>query len=187
MALYTVGHSTREADAFIALLSAHGIDVLVDVRRFPGSRRHPQFGSDPLRSALTGSGIGYRHAEALGGRRTARPDSPHGAWRNASFRGYADHMDTTEFQEALNEVLAEAEACNVALMCAEAVHWRCHRNLIADAATARGVGVFHIHSAERVERHTLSPHADVRPDGTVAYPAPAAAGLGEAQEDLFDR
>lgn len=171
MALFTIGHSTRGIDEFIALLEAHGIDELVDVRRFPGSRRHPQFGSAALEASLAAAGIGYRHIEVLGGRRDALPDSPHGAWRNASFRGYADHMDTPEFQAALDEVLASAESRNVVVMCAEAVPWRCHRNLIADAATARGVDVLHIHTADRAEPHTLSKHARPRPDGTVEYPA----------------
>lgn len=185
MALFTIGHSTRGLDEFIALLEAHGIDELVDVRRFPGSRRHPQFGSAALEASLAQAGMAYRHAEVLGGRRDVRADSPHGAWRNTSFRGYADHMDTAEFQAALEEVLTEAESRNVVVMCAEAVPWRCHRNLIADAATARGVTVLHIHTPERAEPHALSKHARARADGTVEYP-PAGGSAGTAQEDLFD-
>lgn len=184
MALYTIGHSTLGIDEFVAMLEAHGVDELVDVRRFPGSRRHPQFGSAALEASLANAGIAYHHAEVLGGRRAAHADSPHGAWRNASFRGYADHMDTPEFQTALNELLGAAAERNVVVMCAEAVPWRCHRNLIADAATAHGEVVHHIHTAARAEPHVLSKHAQPRPDGTVEYPAEGGSNA-TSQEDLF--
>lgn len=180
MALFTVGHSTRDIDDFVALLRAHGIRRLVDVRRFPGSRRYPQFGSEALARTLAAHGIAYDHAEALGGRRKTSATSPNGAWRNASFRGYADYMMTTGFQDALGRLLEQANEEDVVVMCAEAVPWRCHRNLIADAAGARGVAVRHILSEERTDEHRLSAHACVRPDGTLVYPAP-----GEAQPDLF--
>lgn len=182
MGLYTVGHSSRTLEELVALLRAHGIRRLVDVRRFPGSRRHPQFGREALAQALTAAGITYEHAEALGGRRRAAPDSPNDAWRNASFRGYADHMGSSEFRRALDDLLRAAVHEDVAAMCAEAVPWRCHRNLIADAAVARGIAVAHILTAERADPHRLSAHARVQPDGSLVYPAG-----GAAQPDLFGR
>lgn len=180
MALFTVGHSTRDIDEFVALLQAHDIDRLVDVRRFPGSRRYPQFGSESLARTLAAHDIAYEHAEALGGRRPTSAASPNGAWRNASFRGYADYMMTREFHDALARVLDLAKDENVVVMCAEAVPWRCHRNLIADAAVARGVAVRHILSAERTDEHSLSGHARLRSDGQLVYPP-----SGDAQPDLF--
>ncbi len=180
MSLFTVGHSTRAIDEFIELLRAHGIRHVTDVRRFPGSRRHPQFGSEALANALDSNGIGYDHAESLGGRRQTSEASPNRAWRNASFRGYADHMLTAEFQHALDALAARAAALDVAIMCAEAVPWRCHRNLIADAAVARGVSVQHIVSVGRADEHVLSPHARVQADGRLRYPAP-----GDAQPNLL--
>ncbi len=182
MGLFTVGHSTRPLPDFVALLQAHGIRRLVDVRRFPGSRRHPQFGREALAEALAAAGIGYAHMEALGGRRRVAPDSPNDAWRNASFRGYADHMASPAFRQALEEVLRAAAREDVVVMCAEAVPWRCHRNLIADAAVARGVAVRHILTPERADAHRLSAHARRLPDGGLVYPAHAAT-----QPDLFGR
>lgn len=179
MGLFTVGHSTRTLDEFLDLLEAHGIRRVVDVRRFPGSRRHPHFGSDAVARALEARAIAYEHAEALGGRRSTSPTSSNTGWRNASFRGYADHMQTHAFQVALERLLAQAAREPVAIMCAEAVPWRCHRNLIADAAAARGVTSRHITAPDRAEEHRLSGHAVVAPDGSVRYPAAAA------QADLF--
>ena len=179
--LYTVGHSTRPLDEFLALLAAHGVQRLVDVRRFPGSRRHPQFGLDALASALADRGIGYVHAEALGGRReSAASDSPNRGWRNASFRAYADHMATPVFRAALDEVLDAAGRERTVVMCAEAVPWRCHRQLIADAAVARGWRVLHILAPGRADAHALHAEARVRPDGTVVYP-----GKGGEQRELL--
>lgn len=179
--VYTVGHSTRSIEELVALLRENGITVLVDVRRFPGSRRHPQFGRDALAHALSEHGIRYVHAPDLGGRRAARPDSPNTAWRNRGFRGYADYMQTPGFKAALAslEQLAAQEA--VAIMCAEAVPWRCHRRLIADALVAHGVPVMHILGPGRVEPHALDPNARVRGDGTLMYPAP-----GDEQAGLFE-
>ena len=172
--LFTVGHSTRPIDEFLALLAAHGIERLVDVRRFPGSRRHPQFGQDALAAALGSAGIGYTHEVELGGRReTAAADSPNRAWRNASFRAYADHTASPEFQAALDRVLTAAAERPTTVMCAEAVPWRCHRQLIADAAVARGWRVLHILSPQRADPHALNPEARVRPDRTVVYPGRA--------------
>jgi uncharacterized protein (DUF488 family) len=179
--IFTVGHSTRSAEDLIALLEAQGITVLVDVRRFPGSRRHPQFGRDALAGALAARGIRYAHAPGLGGRRPVRPDSPNTAWRDRGFRGYADHMQTREFVEALAELEDLAARETVAIMCAEAVPWRCHRRLISDALVAHGIRVLHILGPGRVEEHVLDPHARVRPDGSLVYPAAA-----DPQAGLFD-
>ena len=170
--LYTVGHSTRTLEEFLSLLAAHGIRELVDVRRFPGSRRYPHFGRDALSAALAAAGIGYAHEVELGGRREgAAPESPNRAWRSASFRAYADHMASPEFRDGLERLLGLASERATAVMCAEAVPWRCHRQLIADAALARGWRVLHVLSPERADPHTLNPHARVRSDGSVVYPA----------------
>lgn len=180
--VYTIGHSTRSIEEFIALLAEHGIERLVDVRRFPGSRRHPQFGSAALEASLGEAGIGYRHAEALGGRRTseAGADSRNGAWTHPAFRAYADYMGTPAFQRELARLLDEARASTVVIMCAEAVPWRCHRRLITDALLARGVEVRDIVGPGRATPASLSPHAVVMDGGEIVYPAP-----GDAQEDLF--
>ena len=165
----TVGHSTRPIDDFLALLKAHGVERIVDVRTVPKSRRNPQFGQDALPHSLQGAGIGYTHMPALGGLRRARPDSANAGWRNASFRGYADHMQTPQFQEALEALIGLAKKERIALMCAEAVPWRCHRSLIADALLVRGIGAEDIASPTRRTPHKLTPFARVR--GTeVTYP-----------------
>ncbi len=178
--VFTIGHSTRSADELLGLLRENGIRLLVDVRRFPGSRRHPQFGSAELAGSLREAGIEYRHEPDLGGRRDPRPDSPNTAWRNASFRAYADHMDSPEFRAALGRLLADAEARATTVMCAEAVPWRCHRNLIADALIARGIPVLDVLAPGKTVPHALSPHAVVLAGGRVVYPA-EGGGTG----DLF--
>jgi uncharacterized protein (DUF488 family) len=171
--IYTVGHSTRTGDDFVALLRAHEIEVLADVRRFPGSRRHPHFGKDALRLTLADAGIEYVHLVELGGRRGApKPDSPNGAWRVEAFRAYADAMVEPEWVEALARLEERARSQHVALMCAEAVPWRCHRRLISDALVARGWAVRHILSETRADPHTLNESARVLPDGRIIYPAP---------------
>ena len=157
LAVFTAGHSTRTADEFFELLRANGIVTLADVRRFPGSRRHPQFSQDRLRDGLAAQGIGYTHFEDLGGRRTAVAGSPNGFWRNASFRGYADYMSTPEFAAAITRLTSLPGPA--AVMCAEAVPWRCHRNLIADELTRRGVKVLHILSPTSVQEHAMNPAA----------------------------
>ncbi len=168
----TVGHSDRPLEEFLRLLRAHGVTLVADVRKMPGSRRNPQFGRDTLPRALRRAGIGYVHLPGMGGLRRPRPDSPNTGWENASFRGYADHMLTPEFEASLRELLGHVGEGRVALMCAEAVPWRCHRSLIADALVARGVAVGHILGAGRTRPHALRPWARVR--GTrVTYPAPA--------------
>ena len=161
MRVYTIGHSTRPLEEFLALLRGAGTTVLVDVRIAPGSRRHPQFAGPALAQALAGSGIEYLHLQDLGGRRRPRRDSPHRAWRVEAFRGYADHMETPAFDAALDRVIARAAKETVTLMCAEAVPWRCHRRLIADALTVRGVEVVHLTGPSRSARHALPPFARV--------------------------
>jgi uncharacterized protein (DUF488 family) len=173
--LYTIGHSTRELGEFMALLDEHRIERIVDVRRYPGSRRHPQFGSEALRRSLEEAGIAYRHALELGGRRRPAADSPNLYWRSDSFRAYADYMMTPEFRRALGVVLGEAELEHTAVMCAEAVPWRCHRNLISDSAVGAGATVRHIVGLQPPHEHTLNEGARVRADGGIWYP-------GEPQE-----
>ena len=173
--IYTIGHSTRSFEAFLALLQAHGIEVVADVRTVPKSRRHPQFGGDTLADALAQAGLMYAHLPKLGGLRRPRPDSPNGAWRNESFRGYADYMASDAFAQGLAELLELAATRRVAMMCAEAVPWRCHRSLIADALLVRGIIVEHIVGAGRAQPHRITPFAHV--DGVyLTYPA---AGLAE--------
>jgi uncharacterized protein (DUF488 family) len=169
MLIRTIGHSTRELPEFLELLRLHGIGCLVDVRRYPASRRHPHFAKEALASALRAEQVDYRHEPDLGGRRAGRPESPHTAWRNAGFRAYADHMDTPEFGAALGRLLDLARAAPAAILCAEAVPWRCHRQLIADVLVARGVEVRHVLGAGPAERHTLHPAARVLGDGRLLY------------------
>ncbi len=171
----TVGHSDRPLEEFLRLLKAHGATLVVDVRKMPGSRRNPQFGPDTLPQALRQAGIEYMHMPGLGGLRRRRPDSPNTGWKNASFQGYADYMLTPEFQRSLQELLERADGERAALMCAEAVPWRCHRSLIADALVVRGVAVEHILGASRTQPHVLRPWARVQ--GTrILYPPPADDG-----------
>jgi len=179
--VYTAGHSTRPAEELISLLREHGVRTLVDVRRYPGSRRHPQFSRDALEASLAGAGIQYVHEPDLGGRRAARPDSPHTAWRVEAFRGYADHMETAEFQAALDRLMRRAAGETVAILCAEAVPWRCHRRLISDALVAKGVEVLHILGPGRADPHELDANARVLPGGRLLY-----AGPEEAQPSLFE-
>lgn len=168
--LYTVGHSTRTLDAFLTLLEEHGIEGLVDVRRFPSSWRHPWFNGGSLEAALGERGVVYEHEPDLGGRREASPDSPNDAWRNASFRGYADHMATEAFRSALHRVLSRAAQRPTVILCAEAVPWRCHRNLIADAAVAAGMEVVHILGPASTSAHALNPAVRIEADGRITYP-----------------
>lgn len=168
--VYTIGHSTRSLEQFIALLTASGITLLADVRSVPRSRHNPQFNRENLAQSLEAAHIGYLHLPGLGGLRHSRADSPNQAWRNASFRGYADYMQSNEFGASLEELIGLARRDRVALMCAEAVPWRCHRSLIADALTVRGIPVEHITGEHRSHRHALTPWARV--DGLrITYPA----------------
>ena len=159
--ILTVGHSTRFLDDFISILRAHGVERLVDIRTVPRSRTNPQFNRETLPGALSTAGIRYVHMPNLGGLRHARPDSPHTAWRNASFRGYADYMETPEFEAGIEALLKLERTSRIVLMCAEAVPWRCHRSLLADALTARGVRVEHIMNRTRRDLHHLTPFARV--------------------------
>lgn len=172
--IFTIGHSTRTLDEFLAPLRAHGIRAVVDVRRFPGSRRHPRFSREALAASLRAAGIDYLHEEALGGRRSVAAGSRNGAWRNRGFRGYADYMATAAFGRALTRLEAAAAARPTAILCAEAVPWRCHRSLIADALAARGAQVLHILSGSDARPHMLNPSARVGADGTLTYPASGA-------------
>jgi uncharacterized protein (DUF488 family) len=180
MKLWTIGHSTRPLPDFMALLRREQVTHLADVRRFPVSRRYPHFDGEALATALTACAIGYTHHPALGGRRTPRSDSPNGAWRNPGFRGYADHMETPEFRSALAELVSLGRQYRTAIMCAEAVPWRCHRSLIADALVALGAAVEHIVDAG-TSAHALTSFAVVQ-DGRVSYPADA-----RSQSNLFSR
>lgn len=168
--IYTIGHSTRSPEDFLALLRQQGIEVLVDVRRFPTSRRHPHFVREALAEALETAGIEYIHEPEMGGRRTSRPDTPNTAWRVKGFQGYADHMETPGFRAALERVIARGAERPTAVMCAEITPWRCHRQLIADALVARGHQVRHIVALNRIEEHTLNPRARVLADGRLIYP-----------------
>src|SRR5262249_5345012 len=167
--LWTIGHSTRPIDEFIGLLRAHQIDLLVDVRTVPRSRFNPQFNRDTLIQSLRDNELRYRHLPELGGLRKPRKDSINDGWRNASFRGYADYMQTEEFQRALEELMAYGRDKNTAIMCAEAVPWRCHRSLIADALVSRGWDSRHIMSIEKSTSHVLTAFARLE-NGTLIYP-----------------
>ena len=169
----TLGHSTRPIEAFVELLRAHRVTRLIDVRTVPRSRHNPQFNTDTLPGTLAAVNIGYSHAPGLGGFRRTTPDSPNAGWRNLSFRGYADYMQTADFAENLVSLIELARGGRLALMCAEAVPWRCHRSLIADALVVHGVSTCEIVSPRRLQRHKLTPFACVR--GTeITYP-PAAS------------
>jgi len=167
--IFTIGHSTRPIDEFIELLTTHGVQHLADVRTIPQSRHNPQFGSERLSASLEQAGIHYTHMPGLGGLRRPRKDSINTGWRNTSFRGYADYMQTREFDESLNRCIEIAKQERMALMCAESVPWRCHRSLIADALLARGIDVREIASATQARPHALTPWARI--EGTkVTYP-----------------
>lgn len=166
--IWTIGHSTRAVPEFRELLTSAAITLVADVRRFPASRRYPHFNQQPLRDALSESGIGYLWLPELGGRRNPRPDSPNTAWRNASFRGYADYMATAAFREGLDRVVEAARTERVALLCSEAVWWRCHRSLIADALKANGYNVVHILSPTSYEAHPYTAPARIV-DGKLVY------------------
>ena len=159
--IWTVGHSTRTAEKFLEMLRAHEIKVLVDVRSFPGSRRYPQFNRAELTRALSEVGIEYRHEPRLGGRRTPRADSHNTAWKNPSFRAYADHMESEAFRRGVEELLEVAATERTAVMCAEAVWWRCHRSLIADYLKAEGHTVLHIIDQLKAEEHPFTSAARI--------------------------
>ena len=168
--MLTIGHSNRPLEGFFDLLEAHGVRLLVDVRTMPRSRHNPQFNRETLPLALEAQGIGYEHFPGLGGLRHALKDSPNTGWRNLSFRGYADYMQTDEFAHDIEILQGLEQANRLAIMCAESVPWRCHRSLIADALTIRGIRVEHILSATKTQPHQLTSFARV--EGTrITYPA----------------
>ena len=168
--IYTVGHSTRTVEEFIGLLKSFGIDLVADIRTVPKSRHNPQFHIDQLAGSLASAGIEYRHLPGLGGLRRATKDSINTGWRNASFRSYADYMSTPPFQAAVAELIALAAQHVTVIMCAEAVFWRCHRTLVADALLVRGIDVQHIMGAGKLTPGTMTSFA--KPDGTqITYPS----------------
>jgi Protein of unknown function, DUF488 len=177
--ILTIGHSTHPIEKFIELLRQHGVERLVDIRTIPRSRHNPQFNSAALAKSVEDGGIGYVHLKELGGLRRPRVDSTNTGWRNAGFRGYADYMQTAEFEEALRRLLDLCEDKRCAAMCAEAVPWRCHRSLLADALVARGIPVEHILSGSQREVHSLTPFARIE-DGRVTYPK-AKAGAASSK------
>jgi len=167
--MWTIGHSTRKIERFTSLLEENGIKLVADVRGLPGSKRYPQFNKEALAQSLRERGIGYEHLPDLGGRRKPKPDSRNTAWRNASFRGYADYMETEEFHKGVRRLLDLAnEAGRAAIMCAEAVWWRCHRALISDYLKAQGIEVTHIVDANKSEPHPYTSAARMV-DGTLSY------------------
>jgi uncharacterized protein (DUF488 family) len=171
LTVFTIGHSTRTWKAFLELLRAHGIQRVIDVRSIPRSRRNPQFNRETLPAKLRSARIGYVYLRKLGGLRHARRDSPNMGWRNASFRGFADYMQTTDFEEGLQRLIKLAKQKKSALMCAEAVPWRCHRSLIGDALVVRGIHVADILGGKRSRAHVLTSFSRVR-SNRVTYPAP---------------
>ena len=171
MRIWTIGHSTRTIDKFISLLKANHIKLLIDVRSLPGSGRYPQFNKERLVNSLGKSGINYEHFPELGGRRKAKPESKNTAWRNASFRGYADYMETNEFYKGIKRLLdLAADTGATAIMCAEAVWWRCHRSLISDYLKARGIEVMHILDANKTQPHPYTSAARIV-NGKLSYAA----------------
>jgi uncharacterized protein (DUF488 family) len=171
MRIWTIGHSTRTIDEFISLLKERGIKLLADVRLLPGSKRYPQFNKETLANSLGKAEIRYEHFRELGGRRKTRPDSPNTAWRNESFRGYADYMETEPFHNGVKHLLNRAaDTGPTAIMCAEAVWWRCHRSLISDYLKARGIEVMHILDANKTEPHPYTSAAHIV-NGKLSYAA----------------
>ena len=171
MRIWTIGHSTRTIEKFISLLEEHGIKQLADVRLLPGSKRYPQFNKETLADSLSQAGICYEHFPELGGRRKPRENSPNTAWRNESFRGYADYMEREEFDKGVKRLLdLVADAGPTAIMCAEAVWWRCHRSLISDYLKARGIEVMHILDADKSESHPYTSAARIA-NGKLSYAA----------------
>lgn len=177
--IYTIGHSTRGIEEFISLLKENKIELLIDVRRFPGSKRHPQFNKGNLERSLQKADINYRYMEVLGGRR-GKPEenSKNDGWKSNGFQAYADYINTSEVQEIINELAELSKSTTYALMCAEAVYWKCHRQLIADTLVARDVPVKHILGPGQIDRHSLKDMAQVLVDRRVIYPS--------KQQKLFD-
>jgi len=179
----TIGHSTRAIEEFTGLLQRHGVRRLVDVRSMPKSRYNPQFNREELERSLGEAGIAYTHLPALGGLRRARADSPNTGWKNGSFRGYADHMQTAEFQAGMESLMEMAAAGQIAVMCAEAVPWQCHRSMIADALVVRGVDVEHIIGEKGTQPHKLTSFARVKGQ-EITYP-PDSLPLWDSGRELM--
>ncbi len=186
MVVSTIGHSVHPIDEFIRILRAHGIRRLVDVRTIPRSRRNPQFNGESLALSLHAAGIEYRHLPGLGGLRRPRKDSINTGWRNASFRGYADYMQSPEFSENLDRLTEIASEAPTAIMCAEAVPWRCHRSLVADALVARGIQVMEILTAAKSQPHAMTPFAILEGE-QVTYPAKPDRKPGSVDLPLFSQ
>jgi uncharacterized protein (DUF488 family) len=174
MRIFSIGHSTRTLDELVSLLHGHAIKRLADIRRYPGSRRYPHFSRESLAAELPKRGVEYLHLPELGGRRKPAPDSPNDFWRNDQFRAYADHMATEEFRAAVERLVASDKV--TAYMCAEAVPWRCHRNLLSDELVRRGIAVFHVIGSGSVQPHELNPNARVDGDHLI-YPLDAQQRL----------
>jgi uncharacterized protein (DUF488 family) len=178
MVIWTIGHSTRSLEDFLAVLAAHELQAVADVRRFPGSKRHPHFAREALEASLPCAGLEYLWLPQLGGRRRPRADSPNTGWRNESFRGYADHIGSAEFAQGLELSLELAARRRTAIMCSELLWWRCHRSLVSDVLKARGIEVLHIADAGPAKPHPWTAPARIL-DGRLDYSAPGQAG------DLF--
>ncbi|HEY1683518.1 MAG TPA: HVA1 family protein [Tepidisphaeraceae bacterium] len=182
MTIWTIGHSTRSIEEFLDLLRANQIEILVDVRHFPGSRRYPHFNKPELANYLTQAGIRYEHLVELGGRRPARKDSHNLIWQNASFRGYADYMETQPFRDGIDRLLQIARSGRTAIMCSEAVWWRCHRSMIADYLKSHGIRVLHILSLQKVEEHPYTSAARIV-NGKLSYESPTLfSDISEKEE-----
>lgn len=180
LTIWTIGHSTRSIEAFVALLQHHRIEAIADVRRFPGSRRLPHFGEEALRASLREHGMEYRLITQLGGRRRAAPDTPNTGWRNASFRGYADHLGSDEFDDGLRFLLDLAGQRRTAMMCAEVLWWRCHRSLVSDVLKLRGIEVLHIQDEKQVSTHPFTAPARLVA-GKLSYAPTGGEPLNEKQ------
>ncbi len=166
--IWTIGHSTHSLEEFIGMLKSFDIELVADIRSLPGSRKFPQFDREALEESLPANGIAYRLIPQLGGRRKVRPDSPNTAWRHPAFRGYADYMETPGFREGIDQLSAEAEARRTALLCAEAVWWRCHRSMVADYLKSNGFRVWHIMGVDKAEEHPYTSAARLV-DGVLTY------------------
>ena len=185
MTVFTIGHSTRSADEFVALLRGAGVECVWDIRAFPGSRRYPHFNAAHLEARLLSEGIAYEHHPELGGRRRLAPNAPPSAWRNDAFRAYAEFMHSDEFRGALERLIRASENRVTVIMCSEAVRWRCHRNLVSDALVARGVDVRHIMDGT-IKPHVLTSFARID-GGEVRYPPDGGAdesGISQGELDL---
>lgn len=184
--LWTIGHSTRSWPGFLELLRANEIELLADIRRFPGSRKYPHFGADAMRAALAEVGLGYEHLPELGGRRKVRPDSHNDNWRSDAFRGYADYMETPQFAAGIARLRELASARRTAIMCSEAVWWRCHRGLVADFLKARGDEVVHIMSEHSNAVHPYTAAARLV-NGRLSYTANAGEDAREKETHVTDQ